>query len=175
VSARLGNRVVRVLALAALTASGAFAALASTACDPVHDEAVTSLGDEKAGVSPGPLHRPGQPCLVCHGGSGPGPDFTMGGTVFQTKGSETPVQGATVHIESKNGETHDSVTNEVGNFYFSSREFIPTYPLVVTVSKGEVTQKMSTHVGRDGSCAGCHVDPEGPSSPGRVWLYEAAP
>lgn len=98
----------------------------------------------------------------------------MGGTVFQTIDDTTPVPNATVHIESKNGETHDIITNSAGNFYMSSREFIPTYPLVITVSKDGVSQKMSTHVGRDGSCAGCHFDPPGPTSSGRVWLYEDA-
>jgi hypothetical protein len=43
----------------------------------------------------------------------------------------------------------------------------------ITVEGDGVTQKMGTHVGRDGSCAGCHVDPQGPTSPGRVYLHEA--
>jgi hypothetical protein len=164
--------VVRRSATFLIATLAAFAALAAAACNPVHDRAVAALGDEKPGVSPGPDHRPGQPCLVCHGGSGPGPDFTMGGTVFEKKGEDTPAPGVIVHITSNNGETHDSRTNSVGNFYFSSQEFIPTYPIVVSISRDGVTQKHTTHIGRDGSCAGCHVDPEGPGSPGRVWLDE---
>jgi hypothetical protein len=156
----------------------AVAALGTTACqDPVHDRAVAALGDEVPGVPTGPTHRAGQPCLVCHGGSGPGPDFTMAGTVYLTQGETTPAVGAVVHITSSNGEEHDSMpTNEVGNFYMSSKEFIPTYPLVITVKGDDGTvQKMTTHVGRDGSCSGCHVDPQGPGSPGRVYVHEAKP
>ena len=97
----------------------------------------------------------------------------MGGTVYLNQGEDTAAQGAIVHVTSSNGETHDLVSNSVGNFYMSSQEFIPTYPLVITVEGDGVTQKMSTHVGRDGSCAGCHVDPQGPTSPGRVYLHEA--
>jgi hypothetical protein len=29
---------------------------------------------------------------------------------------------------------------------------------------------MHTFIDRDGSCAGCHVDPSGPNSPGHVSL-----
>ena len=51
-------------------ASVALAALATTCTlDPVQSEAVADLGGEAPGVAPGPLHRPGQPCLVCHDGS----------------------------------------------------------------------------------------------------------
>ncbi|MDB4997856.1 MAG: hypothetical protein JWM74_5288 [Myxococcaceae bacterium] len=162
-----------LMALAFVALPALIAALATTACgDPVHDREVAALGDEKPGVPTGPTHRPGQPCLVCHGGSGPGPDFTLTGTIYLNQGEDTPAVGATVHITSGNGETHDLVSNSAGNFYVSSQEFIPTYPLVVTVEGDGVTQKMGTHVGRDGSCSGCHIDPQGPTSPGRVYLHE---
>jgi hypothetical protein len=57
--------------------------LAAVGCDdPVHDDAVTALGGEDPNVPIGALHRPGQPCLVCHGGSGPAAlAFSVGGTV----------------------------------------------------------------------------------------------
>jgi len=36
---------------------------ATAACqDAVHDDEVSALGPEAPGVSPGPDHRPGQPC-----------------------------------------------------------------------------------------------------------------
>src|ERR1700683_3328645 len=38
-------------------------------CNPVLDDAIADLGPEKPGVHPGPLHRPGQPCLLCHDGA----------------------------------------------------------------------------------------------------------
>ena len=51
--------------------------------NPVHDNEVAALGPEDPSVPPGPDHRPGQPCLVCHGGSGPASaQFAVGGTVY---------------------------------------------------------------------------------------------
>ncbi len=57
--------LVAVAVLATLAVGGACGG------DPVHDEEVAALGPEPGGGAPGPEHRPGQPCLVCHGGSGP--------------------------------------------------------------------------------------------------------
>ena len=51
----------------------AFSAAASAlaACvDESHELQVQALGAEVPGVPMGPLHRPGQPCLVCHGDQG---------------------------------------------------------------------------------------------------------
>ena len=47
-------------------------AIALGACvDETHELQVQALGGEAPGVPKGPLHRPGQPCLVCHGEAGP--------------------------------------------------------------------------------------------------------
>ena len=44
----------------------------STSCtDPLRDREIEALGDEAPGVSPGPEHRPGQPCVLCHSDGGP--------------------------------------------------------------------------------------------------------
>ena len=51
--------------------------------DATHDEEVAALGAEDPAVPPGPDHRPGQPCLTCHGGIGPAKQqFSIGGTVY---------------------------------------------------------------------------------------------
>jgi hypothetical protein len=146
-------------------------AIAVSCADPVHDNAVDALGGEVPGVPPGPLHRPGQPCLTCHGGEGPGsPTFSVGGTVFSALRGGSPVPGAAVQFEDFAGVTGTVITNEAGNFYITPRQWTPTYPFETSVVLGNVTKQMQTHVGRSGSCADCHVDPPSPSSPGDVYI-----
>src|SRR6202020_2306636 len=90
------------------------------ACDanPVHDNEVAALGPEPTG-SPGPDHRPGQPCLVCHGGSGPASlQFAVAGTVYQAQsGAAVGQNGAVVSLNDTNGVTATATTNSVGNFW----------------------------------------------------------
>ena len=139
--------------------------------DPVHSDAVDALGPESARVRPGPDHRPGQPCLTCHGSSGPArPEFSVAGTVFKVKGSTDPLEGAHVELTDADNRTYATVTNAAGNFYIGIDRWVPHYPMHVKLTYGGATQEMTTHVGRDGSCAGCHHDPEGTASPGGVYF-----
>jgi mono/diheme cytochrome c family protein len=166
-----------VLALA-IGSVGIAAALASVSCvDEVHAQDVAALGPEASGVARGPLHRPGQPCLACHGGSGPASaQFSVGGTVYLTQGGDMPAPGTRVEIEDIDGEIWTVATNAAGNFFVTVADFAPHYPtqMQVTSSDGSITQQMLTHVGRDGSCADCHTPTAGPTSPGPVYLDVAA-
>jgi len=148
---------------------------ASVGCaDEAHDEAVAALGPEQGGVSPGPLHRPGQPCITCHGGSGPAKQqFSIGGTVYDMQGQAAPSVGAKVQIEDVDGHWWDATTNAAGNFYVTLAEFEPHYPTQSTVSPadGAIPIAMVTHVSRDGSCADCHANPAGPTSAGPVYAH----
>ena len=150
----------------------ALALVALAGCqDPVHNGEVDALGPESPGVSPGPLHRPGQPCLTCHGGSGPAAtQFTMGGTIYQSAADKTPLGGATVEITDPNNNKFDVETNAAGNFFITPSDFNPGYPAHATVSYNGVTATMLTHIGRDGSCSDCHFDPPGPTTQGHIWL-----
>jgi hypothetical protein len=150
-----------------------FAAITAGSCDPVHDDAVAALGGEIAGVRPGPLHRPGQPCLVCHDGAFGDPRaFSMAGTVFLYGNSTPPAIGATVTLEDKNGTTTTATTNEAGNFYLTPDTYSPHYPVhVMSLTSGDASVSMHSHIGGNGSCAGCHADPAGPDSPGHVYLH----
>jgi hypothetical protein len=164
----------RLLALAAASAL----VLASCFVDPVHDDEVSALGDESPNVPKGPLHRAGQPCVLCHGGSGPASaQFSVAGTVFKLGGSTDPAVGASVQLTDSKGNKVTATTNAAGNFYVSVSTFSPTYPLVPFVSFPGIdpndpncSTQMHTHVGRDGSCAGCHTNPMGPRSPGRIFI-----
>ncbi len=154
-------------------------ALLLVACDPVHDDAVSALGGETPGVRRGPLHRPGQPCILCHDGALGDPQrFSVAGTIFQTPGSKVPAEGATVSLTDANGTTMRVATNAAGNFFLTPTQFDPAVPMqvVVTDSRG-VTAKMQTVVAgnladepNNGSCASCHFDPAGQTSPGHVCI-----
>jgi hypothetical protein len=159
-----------VIASRALLLAGAATVLVViAACDPVHSDAINALGDNAPGVRNGPLHRPGEPCLLCHDGAFTDPrGFSVAGTIYLTQASNQPAVNATVEMTDKNGSVHTEQTNEAGNFYVMQQDWTPTYPLHVTVTSNGVKAVMQTRVGRDGSCAGCHVDPVGPGSPGHV-------
>ena len=150
---------------------GLLAALGGS-CDPVHDDAVAALGGEAPGVPPGPLHRPGQPCLVCHaGGAGDRGTFSMAGTIYLGGNTLVPAVGATVTLVGADGATASATTNPAGNFFFTPASFAPTFPVHVTsVVMGGVSVTMHSHIGGTGSCAGCHADPAGPGSPGHVYF-----
>ena len=151
---------------------------AGAACgDPVHDNEVAALGPEAPGESPGPTHRAGQPCLVCHDGSGPGNlKMSVAGTIYLAQSAPDPLPNARVHLVDANGSAREAITNSVGNFLVPFSEWAPTAPISVTlsypadVSPALNTATMSTFIGRDGSCASCHYDPAGPSSHGRVYM-----
>ena len=164
-------RRTRTIALSA-------ALLATAACDPVRDDAIAALGPETPGVRRGPLHRPGQPCLLCHDGAIGDPQrFTVAGTVYQTSGEKVAAVRATVALLDAKGSSIDLPTNAAGNFYAMPSAYDPTYPLQVTVQgpSGE-TVRMQTLVEGNGSvepngaCTSCHFDPPGADSPGHVCI-----
>jgi hypothetical protein len=143
--------------------------------DATHNEEVQALGGETPGVPRGPLHRPGQPCLTCHGGLGPAShQFSVGGTVYAVRSASAPAVGAQVQIEDINGSVYTATTNAAGNFYIPIDTWQPTYPTQMQVSLGGLSQQMATHAGRNGSCAGCHTSPQGPTSPGAVYVALSA-
>jgi hypothetical protein len=133
------------------------------ACDPVHSSEVSALPGEVPGVPHGPTHRPGQPCLLCHG------DFNVAGTVFADPVALTPAVGVSVSLADSQGSTFVASTNEAGNFFVRTDEWTPVYPMKVSITSNGVTTSMTADVGRNGSCASCHFDPVGPASPGHVY------
>jgi hypothetical protein len=150
----------------------------SGGCDPVRDDAVSALGGETPGVENGPLHRPGQPCLLCHDGALGNPSrFTIAGTVFQTPMDRVAVIGATVAVVDAHGKTINLTTNSAGNFYIKPEQYEPAFPLQVSVqAAGGTPVPMHTiiagngTVAPNGACASCHFDPPGPDSPGHVYV-----
>ena len=171
-------------------------ATAGLSCgDPVHDVEVAALGGEAPGVPHGPTHRPGQPCLTCHGGLGPASaEFVTAGTVYMgiySTGSADggilastiypPLVGGNVHLVDANGLPFDALTNTVGNFYVTSAQWNAAFPLGgpgttqnITVGTNPTNAiPMTSHMGRGGgyaSCSYCHFDPPGPTSAGHIYF-----
>jgi len=111
----------------------------------------------------GPLMRPGEDCLGCHGGSGGGEEeakhhWTFAGTVFD-EGTGDGIHGVKVELVDSRGRTITVWSNAAGNFY-SAEGFTPPY--TVTLLRGDrsfvgVPDTVSqAHVDYAG-CNGCHV------------------
>ncbi len=141
-------------------------------CDPVRGDAIDALGGEAPGVRRGPLHRPGQPCLLCHDGDFRDPEgFSVAGTVFLTPEDRTAVNGATVHLTDATGSSFDATTNAAGNFYILPSQWTPHYPMTASVTPpAGAPIPMQTLIHTEGSCAGCHFDPAGTNSPGHLCI-----
>jgi hypothetical protein len=165
----------------------AFSLVALTSCgsidpfhqDPVHRDAVAALGGESSSVPTGPLHRPGQPCTVCHGPEGPASThFVIAGTVFAGPDHAVGVEGAEILFVDSLGSSPPPgsvLTNCAGNFFFSADLWNPAFPIRVAVASGASAQQMIGHIGRQGSCAFCHKDPRGLDSPGHVYANVPPP
>lgn len=145
-------------------------AFALLACDPVQRDAVAALGGETNGTRPGPLHRAGQPCLLCHDGAlGDPQEFSVAGTVFVMPDDKTPAVSAAVNITAADQTKKTFTTNAAGNFYVTASQWRPAFPLQVSVEYRGQTLDMDSTVGRDGACAACHADPASSDSPGHVY------
>jgi hypothetical protein len=172
------SRPGSLLALSLPLATLVMASWGAISCyDPVHDQEVAALGGEAPGVPQGPLHRPGQPCNVCHGGIGPANlRFSVAGTVYQYSVSPSPAaNGATVQLQDVTGSAFHTTTNSAGNFYVLQSDWAPTYPMSVPgVIYNGTTVTMSTLDNREGSCAACHTQTPGPNSAGEVYINMGA-
>ncbi|MDH5490828.1 MAG: hypothetical protein OEY14_02530, partial [Myxococcales bacterium] len=135
----------------------------------------------------GPTHRPGQPCLVCHGEAyTPGEEiFVLAGTVYLREDDALGVPDVQVHVQDAAGHAFSVATNLTGNFMVRRTDRaevrdrgegevrIPwdlEYPLDVQIERGPDLQRMRSRIYREGSCSACHQAEAGASSPGRVVL-----
>ena len=128
--------------------------------DPVPGAAVARLGGEADGVSPGPLHRRGQPCLVCHSARGPASNkpFAIAGTVFENAADDAkPAARVKIVLRDSENAPGGAETNEVGNFYIRESEWPdPAFPLKVGIERDGKRAEMSSTINREGSCSFCH-------------------
>ncbi len=159
--------------------------------DPVHRAGVNNLGDEQGGLYPpeSAYHRPGEPCALCHSAAGPaGLQFVLAGTIFWGPDRyDRRVNKAYVRIGGPEKTTKCFVTNCNGNFFVRSEDYKNLkFPLLVSVERvidpggpGPTAEKsirvrrMSSHIGREASCATCHIlGLRDFGSPGQIRLYD---
>lgn len=130
--------------------------------DPVLDQGIAALGPEPASPGPGPDHRPGQPCVLCHSEFGTAEGaFSVGGTIYETAlPNSPPAGGATVAMRAADNSEFTATTTPAGNFFVRKDQWDPPFPIIVSVWKAGVGRRvMYSHIGREPSCAGCHFNP----------------
>jgi hypothetical protein len=95
----------------------------------------------------------------------------MAGTVYAGGNTLAPEVGATVTLQSADGTNATATTNAAGNFFLTPDTYMPKYPVhVISITQGNSSVTMHSHIGGNGSCAGCHFNPPGPASPGQVYF-----
>ena len=161
------------------------ATLAAGCGDAFRDPQIEALGGEFPGTAPSQFHRPGQPCVLCHDSyEGAEPELSIGGTLFffppDSAGFPVTSGGFVVSIVDSKGKSFNAEVNCFGNFSVEKAVFDPAYPILAEVLQrdedtGELRTNapMSSRIGRDGSCASCHIDPKSWLSPGPVFVNGA--
>ena len=159
-------------------------ALLAACANPAVEARIEALGEEpNPDLQDFQYHRPGQPCVLCHGEyEEEEPIMSLGGTIYQRLDDAMPVDGAKVIVYDSSGDPpRTATTNCVGNFWFAKEDYDPLFPVHVEVryplaDGTERLTPMNSRIGRDGSCASCHVivgdKLHTQSSPGRVFCTE---
>lgn len=131
---------------------------------------VLGCGDDP--TAPGPRMRPGADCGRCHSATSTsprGPTWSAAGTIYAAPKAEAfaGLRGVTVRLTDAQGRVAETVTNDVGNFYFAE-ELEP--PFAVLLERDGVETAMPIPAA-SGYCAACHTAerPLG-GAPGRVFL-----
>jgi hypothetical protein len=143
--------------LACLACLALLAALAGCRYDPVKQSVIDALGPDTE--PPSATHRPGQPCLACHTAyAGATPAFAVAGTVYTLDSKQALVPAPNVLVSFVDSLTNHkyACTNTAGNFAIDADDWTDlTFPL----SPVAAGVPMVSLIGRDGSCATCHVLP----------------
>ncbi len=155
------HKAIRSISTFAGAGIVAFACTFMSCTDPVRDQRIAALGGEDPAVPTGPLHRPGQPCVLCHSTGGPASNapFAIGGTMFETNGVDANgAAGVQVLFVDSNSAMRRSDTNEVGNFFIPEAQWSDlAFPFKVgLLSKDGKHVPMNSTVNREGSCNFCH-------------------
>ncbi|AKU94478.1 hypothetical protein AKJ09_01142 [Labilithrix luteola] len=155
--------------------------------DPVHKAGVDSLGEENSAAYPPETeyHRPGEPCTLCHSKNGPAKSvFALAGTIFWGPDDyNRRVDQAYVRILDAKTRSRCFVTNCNGNFFVRESDFPDiTFPLLVSIERTKnpgtdestfATRRMTSHIGRESSCANCHIQGlRDYASSGQIHMYD---
>ena len=183
---RLGSALMAFSGIVFLAGVGS-----SCNLDPVHRAGVNNLGDENSAayVPESEFHRPGEPCALCHSKQGPAnAEFVLGGTIFWGPDRyDRRVDQAYVRIGGPEKTTKCFVTNCNGNFFVRADDYKNLkFPLLISVErvnapgghgsndeKSIAVRRMSGHIGREASCATCHIlGLRDFGSPGQIRLFD---
>jgi hypothetical protein len=168
------------------------AAVTLAACESPREREADALGPEPGPGEPGPRHRPGQPCLVCHSAEEPIGEivFDVAGTVYEAEDDPiTPGRDVEVTVTDADGETFVAITNVAGNFAIIARADVGQpleigegiwqvpgtldFPIRVELRRGPYAEEMKSFAHRERSCNACHAGDPGAASAGRVFLRRA--
>jgi hypothetical protein len=161
-------RLILLVLVAACASACTPAVLAPV--DPQHDLEVAALGPEDPKIPVGPLHRAGQPCMLCHDLGQDAVEFNLAGTLYRDNTTATPLTDAEVLFVDAASNLFTAHTNCVGNFYIGALEYEPVWPFWVTIRQAGNDSAMGSPVHRERSCAACHFNPAGPRTAGQVYL-----
>ena len=109
----------------------------------------------------GPLMRPGEDCMACHGGDGTilagervrhAKPWQAAGTVFDPAAPTEGVEGVQVEIADASGFSFSLRTNLAGNFYTAETLRLP---LRACLSRNGATTCQQSPV-TSGACNSCH-------------------
>ena len=112
--------------------------------------------DDVVATTQSGMHNPGTDCLTCHSQAGSGPEFTVGGTLYDGVNSSAAVVGGSVRVVDADGLELQLISAQNGNFW--TREPL-VFPITVAGSLCPDTKPMiSPVVASGGSCStgGCH-------------------
>ena len=151
-------------------------AASTPACggDPVREQKIAALGPEDPFVRAGAFHRPNQPCLLCHSQGGNARPMVIAGTVFREPQSREPVSGVDVLMIDSARRAFSAKSNCAGNFFVFPEDAAPTFPVWVSLRRGDHQIDMESALQKDGDCGACHRDPADRESAGHIFLDDNA-
>jgi len=122
----------------------------------------------------GPLMRPGDDCLRCHGGSSGGgaehraTPWSFAGTVYAdaSAAANAGIEGVDIQVNDANGFAFTVHSNLVGNFY--SAESV-AFPMTVCVSRNGARPTCMEAAAPHGACNLCHAVPPLDGAEGRIF------
>jgi hypothetical protein len=125
--------------------------------------------------SNGPLMRPGEDCLRCHGGSPGGTEglpvrhataWSLAGTVYSTVDADPKagIEGVDVQVTDATGFAFQLHTNLAGNFYSAEKVAFPVHVCLSRNGSVRCMEGLSPH----GACNLCHALPPLEGAEGRI-------
>ncbi len=123
----------------------------------------------------GPMMRPGEDCLRCHGGSGGGEGegddgarrWSLAGTVYASPGASATagIEGVDVQVTDANGFAFTLHSNLAGNFYTAEGV---AFPVRVCVRRSGAAAECMESPSPNGACNSCHALPPSGGAEGRI-------